>query len=110
MYSQRQKFEIYLELLTQVSYGNCNYSGLKKCTQLTSAQLDQTLGVLTSEKLLVKTEPENTQKELTVYKITAKGKQFIDITKLAFNYVEYTNDEERRALLPEYFKKNDKKG
>lgn len=95
MYQERLKFEVYLELLTQVKYGNCHYAGLKKCTQLSEAVLDQTMAPLISERLL--NVDIDAQDEEIRFSITDKGEQFIDFLRLAFYFVELQVDNSKKG-------------
>ena len=92
MYQDRLKFEMYLELLTQVKYGNCYYAELKRCTQFSEAVLDQILAPLVSERLL-KVNIGDAQDEEIRFSVTDMGEQFIDVLKLALYSVEYLSDD-----------------
>jgi len=91
LYQERLKFEIYLELLTQVKYGNRHYAELKNCTQLPQAELDQNMAPLISEGLLKVDLGESKDNQLG-FNITDKGEQFIDFLRLALEYVESQAD------------------
>jgi predicted transcriptional regulator len=87
MFQERAKFELYLELLTQVKYGNCNEASLMKCTNLSRGALHLVLDPLLSERLLknVKTKRKGGR---VVYHLTDKGDQFIDFLELGLEYTE----------------------
>jgi predicted transcriptional regulator len=87
MYKERLKFELYLELLTQVKNGNCNEATLMKCTNLSQDTLHQKLEPLLSERLL-KSEVSEDQDGKIVYHLTDKGDQFIDFLGLAISSYE----------------------
>jgi DNA-binding HxlR family transcriptional regulator len=88
MYQEQSKLELYIELLTQVKHGNCYYSDLRKCTRLSTTMLDQTIAPLLDSGLLKRVKIEDTQGGEKRFGITDRGDQFIDIIRMALNYVE----------------------
>ena len=96
MYHQRSKFELYLELLTQIKYGNCEDVELMKCTRLPPPAFYQNMAPLLSEALLKRVTRDNVQGNQTFYQVTDKGEQFIEFLQMALNYVELKSDDEKK--------------
>ncbi len=92
LYKERSRFELYLELLTQVKLGNCNEAMLMKCTNLSQSEFDQALDPLLSERLLKNVKVSEGQDERVIYYLTEKGDQFIDFLGLAIIYAERENE------------------
>jgi len=92
MYQDHSRFELFVELIMQVKYGNCYYSGLKKCTRLSRNMLDQTIAPLLYEGLLRRVKIEDGQDDQICFRVTDRGEQFIDFFRMAFNFVELSSD------------------
>lgn len=92
LYQHRSKFELYLEILTQVKSGTCSYEDLTKCMRLSRLELKATLAPLVSEGLLKKSASKIPLKTDEVFSITSKGEQFIELLELAFQFVDVEKD------------------
>ena len=86
MYHQRSKFELYLELLTQVSNGVINPTRLMQILNLSSRGLNEALESLVSEGLLVEVRDAGFGR-FHEYQVTEKGEKFIEYLGLALNEV-----------------------
>jgi predicted transcriptional regulator len=84
MYQEQSKFELYLELLSQVKQGNNSLAKLRDCTQLSEKVFEKTIAPLIASGLLKKT----TEADKPSYRVTSKGEQFIELTKNALQYIE----------------------
>ena len=91
MNQEPSKFDLYIELLTQVKLGNCSYSGLSKCTGLSETILNQTIEPLLHEGLLKKEKIDDAKDDQMSYKITYRGEQFIDFLGTTSNDAELKN-------------------
>ena len=88
MDKQQSKFELYLELLTQVKYGNYYEDSLLECTNLSQLDFDILVEPLVTEKLLKHVIIGEGQKMKSQYQLTSKGDQLIDFLVLGLYYVE----------------------
>jgi len=91
MFNPRSRFELYLELLTQVHDGNCQLSKLMKCTNLSWPGLNRVMGPLISEGLLVEVEGAGDTRSEAWYKMTEEGEQLLKSLKLVFSLVDLEN-------------------
>jgi predicted transcriptional regulator len=85
---QQSKFELYLELLTQVKYGNYYEDSLLECTNLSQLDFDILVEPLVTEKLLKHVTIGEGQMMKSQYQLTSKGDQLIDFLVLGLYYVE----------------------
>jgi predicted transcriptional regulator len=92
LYKDRSKFELYLELLTQVKQGNCDEATLMSCANFKHREFDELVDTLLSEKLLTYERTYVGQDRRYVYHLTERGEQFIDLLVLSLNYVEVENN------------------
>ncbi len=91
MNQEPSKFDLYIELLTQVKHGNCSYSGLSKCTGLPETTLNQAIEPLLQEGLLTKEKIEDAKDDQMSFRLTDRGEQFIDFLGTTSNDVELKN-------------------
>ena len=98
MDKQQSKFELYLELLTQVKYGNYYEDSLLECTNLSPLDFEKLVEPLVIEKLLKHVTIGENQKMKSQYQLTSKGDQLIDFLVLGLYYVE---SEEQSNSEPE---------
>ena len=83
---------MYLELLTQVKYGNCNYTELRNSTRLSQDELDRTIAPLISEKFLKKVNIVGTSADQIRFSLTNDGERFINFLGLAFDILELEDE------------------
>lgn len=84
---RRSKFEIYLEILTQVRNGNCQPTRMMYSTNLSWIAFNQIKMTLISQGLLEEVEDAGDKRSRTKYKITEKGEKFLEYLGLALNSV-----------------------
>jgi len=88
MYHQRSKFELYLEIITQIINGYSHYSELIQCTNLSEYALNQIMEPLISEGLLENVECTKEKDNQIFYLVTEKGEQFIYYLEKALSEIE----------------------
>jgi predicted transcriptional regulator len=92
---RRSKFEIYRELLTQTHNGNCQPTRMMYSTNLSWPAFNQVKETLISQGLLSEVEGSGDKRSRTRYRVTDKGKKFLEYLELALNSVNL--EEERRV-------------